>query len=68
LTNAESVTDVSVTEAVALEELDEAAVKSGYADAMKAKSSAEAGSPEAARAQVEETVYSSMARAIGVAL
>ena len=68
LTNAESVTDVSAPEIVALDELDEGAIKAGLADAQKALASAADGSEEKAIAQIEVTVYSAMARSIGVAI
>jgi F-type H+-transporting ATPase subunit delta len=68
LTNAESVTDVSAPEIVALDDLDEGAIKAGLADAQKAATSAADGSIEKATAQTEVMVYSAMARSIGVAV
>ena len=68
ITHANSVTDVSVTEAVPLNELDESSIKSGYSAAVSAASSAAAGSVAQAKAQIEVNVYSSLARAVGIAL
>jgi len=68
MTNAESVTDVSVTEAVPLDELDESAIKTGFAEATKAVGSAADGSVEKATAQIEIATYAAMARAAGIAL
>jgi F0F1-type ATP synthase epsilon subunit len=68
ITNDKSVTDVTVAEAYPLSELDEAAIKTGYSDAVRAASSAEAGSLAQATAQVEANTYQAMARAINVAL
>ena len=67
LTHANSVTDVSVTEAFPLADLDEAAIRAGYAEASKGLSATD-GSAEKATAQIEVSVFSSMARALGVAL
>lgn len=67
LTHANSVTDVSVTEAVPIAELDESAIRAGYAEATKGLSAAD-GSVAKATAQVEVSVFTSMARALGVAL
>lgn len=68
LTNADSVTDVSVTEAVPLAELDPSAIKSGYSAAVSAAGSATEGSVAKAAALVEVGVYSALARAAGVAV
>ena len=67
LTHANSVTDVSVTEAFPLAELDESAIRTGYAEATKGLSAAD-GSIAKATAQIEVAAFTSMARAIGVAL
>ena len=67
LTHANSVTDVSVTEAVPLGELDEAAIRTGYAEASKGLSAAD-GSVAKASAQIETTVYTALARAVGITL
>jgi ATP synthase F1 epsilon subunit len=67
LTHANSVTDVSVTEAYPLADLDEAAIRAGYAEATKGLSAAD-GSAAKATAQVEVTVFTSLARALGFAL
>jgi len=68
LTHANSTTDLSVTEAVPVGELDEAAVKSLYADAVKAISSSPEGSQEKAAAEISMNVYVAMARALNVAV
>ena len=67
LTHANSVTDVSVTEAYPLADLDEAAIRAGYAEATKGLSAAD-GSVAKATAQVEISVYTSLARSLGFAL
>ena len=67
LTHANSVTDVSVTEAYPLADLDEAAIRAGYAEATKGLSAAD-GSVAKATAQVEVTVFTSLARSLGFAL
>lgn len=59
---------MSAPEIVSLDDLDEGAIKAGLADAQKALSSAADGSIEKATAQTEISVYSAMARSIGVAL
>ena len=63
-----SVTDISVPEAVALADLDENAIKTGFAESTRAASSAADGSVAKAVAQIEVTTYAAMARAIGLAL
>ncbi len=68
MTNAESVTDVSVTEAVPVDDLDEASIKSGHAEAIKAVGSGADGSVEKATAQIEVNTYTAMARAAGITL
>lgn len=67
LTHANSVTDVSVTEAVPVAELDESAIRTGYAEAQKGLSAAD-GSVAKATAQIEVAAFTSMARAVGMAL
>ena len=59
---------MTVNEAVPLDELDEAAIKSGYADAQRDVSGKEAGSLEHATAQTQVNTFQAMARAIGVSL
>ena len=49
-------------------DLDEAAIKAGFAESTRAASSAADGSVAKAVAQIEVTTYSAMARAIGLAL
>jgi len=65
LTHANNVTDVSVTECVPISEIDEAAVRTGYANAVAAAGKAADGSAAKAAAQIETTVYSAMIRATG---
>lgn len=65
LTHADSVTDVSVTECVPVAEIDEAAVRAGYANAVAAAGKAADGSAAKAVAQIETAVYSAMIRATG---
>ena len=67
LTHANSVTDVSVTEAVPIAELDESAIRTGYAEAQKGLSAAD-GSVAKATAQIEINVLTAMGRAVGIAL
>ena len=68
LSHGNSVTDVSVSEAVPLADLDEAAIKSGHAEAGKVFNSAAEGSVAKATAQIELGVFAAMARALGVQL
>ena len=60
--------DVTVPEAVPLSDIDEALVKSGYAESLKVATSAADGSMEKAQAQIEVLVFSAMGRAIGITL
>jgi hypothetical protein len=59
--------DVSVPEAVPLSDLDESAIRTGHANAVKVASSSAEGSAKAV-AQIEVNTYSSMARALGITL
>jgi hypothetical protein len=60
--------DVSVPEAFPLSDFDEAAVKSGHAEASRAFSSAPDGSVARASAQIEVDTLAAIARALGVTL
>eukprot|EP01038_Epipyxis_sp_PR26KG_P013025 gene13025-17457_t len=66
VTAVDSATDISVPEAVPLSDIDEAAVKANYAEAVKAASAAPEGSIAKAVALIEADVYSAMGRAVGV--
>ncbi|CAM9485937.1 unnamed protein product [Scytosiphon promiscuus] len=68
LTHPTSVTDITAIEAVRVEELDEAAVKTSYDAAKREMDAAAEGSREAAEAQVAVETTRAMAAAIGVAL
>jgi len=68
VTHANSVTDISCPEAVKIEDIDAAAVTSGFEAAKSKVSSTDAGSVEQAEAQIEMEVNKSMGAAIGVAL
>jgi hypothetical protein len=57
-----------VTEAFPLADFDDAAVKSGYAEAVRTAGTAPDGSIAKAKAQIEVNVYSAIARSIGLAL
>jgi F0F1-type ATP synthase epsilon subunit len=59
--------DVSVPEAVPLSDLDESAIRSGHAEAVKTLSSASDAAVKAT-AMIEVDTYTAMARAIGVSL
>mmetsp|Transcript_26670 Transcript_26670/g.83437 ORF Transcript_26670/g.83437 Transcript_26670/m.83437 type:complete len:169 (-) Transcript_26670:1457-1963(-) len=67
LTHEDSTTDISVPEVVRLEDIDEAAVKSGFADA-SSKLSAANDDAEKAVAQIEMETYKAMGAALGVSL
>ena len=58
--------DVSVPEAYALSDFDEASIKSGYAEANKNANSDNATTK--AQAQIELSVYTSLARSLGITL
>merc|ERR1719384_1935891 len=68
VTHDNSVTDISCPEAVKIEDIDSAAVTSGYEAAKSKFSSAETGSAEQAEAQIEMEVNKAMGAAVGVAL
>lgn len=68
MTHANSTTDVSVTEAVPLSELDESAIKSGYSAAVSAAASAADGSVAKATANIQVNVYVALARAVNISL
>jgi len=59
--------DVSVTEAVLLTDIDESAVKSEYAEAVKFAAAAGEGKDKAV-AEIKLTVLASLGRAIGITL
>jgi len=63
-----SKTDISCPEAVKVDDLDSAAVTSGFEAAKTAFASAESGSRAQAEAQVEMEVNKSMGAAIGISL
>jgi hypothetical protein len=60
--------DLSVGEAVKVEDLDEAAVRSGHAQYVAAMNSAAEGSKERAEAQIGVAVHTAMAQALGITL
>lgn len=62
------VQDVSVTEAIPIGELDEAAIRAGHSEAVKALGAAKDGSADKAIAQIEVDTFVSMARAINATL
>jgi hypothetical protein len=57
---------VSVGEAVKLEDLDEAVVKTGYASFAAVAAAAAEGSAEKAEAQIGMSVHYAMAQALGI--
>ena len=59
---------ISVPEACPIDDLDPEAIKSAYATAVSASSSAAEGSVEKASAMIEIDTYTSMARAISITL
>mmetsp|Transcript_17073 Transcript_17073/g.28908 ORF Transcript_17073/g.28908 Transcript_17073/m.28908 type:complete len:168 (+) Transcript_17073:87-590(+) len=68
VTKADSVTDISVPEAVPVEDLDESAVRAAHAEATSAVSSSAEGSVAKATAMIEVHVASAMGRALGITL
>eukprot|EP00596_Hydrurales_sp_CCMP1899_P010688 CAMPEP_0119034956 /NCGR_PEP_ID=MMETSP1177-20130426/1962_1 /TAXON_ID=2985 /ORGANISM="Ochromonas sp, Strain CCMP1899" /LENGTH=145 /DNA_ID=CAMNT_0006992799 /DNA_START=117 /DNA_END=554 /DNA_ORIENTATION=+ len=62
------VTDVSVTEAVPLEDLDESAIKAGHAEAMQMIQKCQDGTPAFAEAQIQADTYTALGRAVGLGL
>ena len=67
VTNFSILQDVSVPEAFPLSDFDEAAVKSGYAEATRAAGAAPEGAARAA-AQVEAETFANLARALNINL
>jgi len=68
ITHDNSVTDISCPEAVKIDDIDSAAVSSAFDAAKSAFASAEAGSKEAALAQIDMEVTKAMGAAVGITL
>eukprot|EP00607_Mallomonas_marina_P001501 CAMPEP_0182427686 /NCGR_PEP_ID=MMETSP1167-20130531/18984_1 /TAXON_ID=2988 /ORGANISM="Mallomonas Sp, Strain CCMP3275" /LENGTH=120 /DNA_ID=CAMNT_0024610109 /DNA_START=188 /DNA_END=550 /DNA_ORIENTATION=- len=66
ITHANSVTDISVPEAVNLADFEESTVKSSLSEATQAASSAPEGSIAKAQAQIEVNTLSAIARALNI--
>ena len=66
LSHENSVTDITCPDAVPVDDLDASSIASQFADAKKAFESAEAGSQNAAMAQIDMDVCRAMAGAVGI--